>query len=417
MKRTISIMAGLIFFYVTLGVNLAQGASGALDPSFGQGGQVLSSYGSSVLIGGAALQTDGKIIVLFSINESSFAVTRYLPGGALDTGFGSGGFVQTAFTNFLNVPTSIALQSDGKIVVAGAATSNQIQYELALARFDASGNLDNSFGVGGQVTTGLPGLLSGAAIVIQSDNRILVAASALLSPRSSPQIAMARYNSDGSLDTAFGQNGTLEQAATINNPTNVGLHLAIDSAGNILVGFGASIIRFTPGGQITAQVSPALVVNNSLGGPAIFQADGKYLLAKLVLEGSVRSRDEDTQVLRFTSNGNVDASFNSPIFDFSGEGGNSQGDITNAIAIQPNGQIVLGASHFDSGFSNELFALGRLDQNGSLDSTFGNGGRVTTSVGGVEGVAAVLIQSDGKIVAIGTANNFSSVALVRYLGQ
>jgi len=205
----------------------------------------------------------------------------------------------------------------------------------------------------------------------------------------------------------------LEQVSAANAPTA----LAVDSAFNMLIGSGSSIVQFSPSGNAAPQVAPSAIISTSFGGPATFQADGKYVVAKLVLEGSGRLRDLDTQVVRFASNGAIDSTFNSPIFDFSGEGGSSHGDITSAIAIQPNGQIVLGASHFDSGFTNELFALARLNPNGSLDSTFGNGGVTTTSVGGGESVNVLLLQPDGKYIAIGTANNFSNVALVRFLGQ
>jgi len=411
MKRYISILAGFIFC-LTSGLNLAYAAPGSLDPTFGQGGKVLGNFGSPILVAAGALQTDGKILVVISINQSNFAVVRYLPNGSLDTSFGTSGFAQTSFTNF-NIPSSVALQADGKIVVAGTATSNEMQYELALARFNIDGSLDNSFGTGGQATTNLPGLLTHAVALIQPDGRILVAASALVISRRPPQLAMARYNANGSLDISFGQNGTLEQVSAANAPTA----LAVDSAFNMLIGSGSSIVQFSPSGTAASQVAPAAITSTSFGGPATFQSDGKYVVAKLVLEGSGRLRDLDTQVVRFTSNGAIDSTFNSPIFDFSGEGGSSHGDITSAIAIQPNGQIVLGASHFDSGFTNELFALARLNPNGSLDSTFGNGGVTTTSVGGGESVNVLLLQPDGKYIAIGTANNFSNVALVRFLGQ
>jgi uncharacterized delta-60 repeat protein len=196
--------------------------------------------------------------------------------------------------------------------------------------------------------------------------------------------------------------------------------VAINAAGNIVVEAGSAMAAFNLNGAALSQVTPAPISARSQGGgfsASAFQPDGRFVVAKLVLEGNFRARDRDTQVSRFTATGAVDPTFSSPVFDFAGEGGTGTFDVTEAVAILPNGQIVLGASHADSGFANEVFALARLNPNGSLDPTFGSGGIVTTNVGGVEGVAAILVQPDGKIIAIGTANNFADVALVRYLGQ
>jgi uncharacterized delta-60 repeat protein len=118
-------------------------------------------------------------------------------------------------------------------------------------------------------------------------------------------------------------------------------------------------------------------------------------------------------VFRFTATGNVDSTFNSPIFDFVGEGGSGHFDVPRAFALQANHQVVVVGSH-----SQTLNALARLNTDGSLDSTFGSGGIVTNDLpAGTDGLNNVLIQPDGKILAIGTANNGTELFVERYLAQ
>jgi uncharacterized delta-60 repeat protein len=402
----------LLSLAVIFGPNLAYAAPGSLDPTFGQGGKVVSSFGSPIVVVNAALQSDGKIVVLFSNDLANFALVRFQSNGSLDTNFGSGGVAQTIFANF-NFPESVAIQSDGKIVVTGIATNNEINYAFVAARFNANGSLDSTFGVGGQTAAAVGGLLAKSVSLIQPDGKILLVGAALF-PRQPARLAMARFDLNGSPDSSFGINGTREQISPVAFVSGV----AINAAGNILVEAGSAIAAFDLNGGTLPQVTPAAIAASSHNGgdsATAFQPDGRFVWAKSILEGNFRARDSDTQVLRFTATGAVDPTFNSPVFDFSGEGGSNTFDTTAAVAILPNGQIVLGASHADPGFTNEVFALARLNANGSLDPTFGSRGIVTTNVGGVEGIAAILVQPDGKIIAVGTANNFADVALTRYL--
>src|SRR5579864_940262 len=410
MRKTLNIARAAVLFSLAV-AGLAHASGGSLDPAFGKGGIAISNFGSPILVADAILQSDGKIVAAISINESNFALARYLPNGALDGGFGTTGFAQTSFANF-NTPTSMAIQPDGKIVVAGAATDDEQSFDFAVARFNSNGSLDNTFGAGGKATASVTGLLTGAVVVIQPDGKILVAGSALQFCRTcSPHLVLARFNPNGSLDATFANHGMVAENNAM-NPTTV----ALNTAGGILVEGNSAIAEFSPGGSPSSQVTPAAIARSSNSGPAAFLPDGSFIVAEAVSDGSFRRRDTDTKVVRFTAIGNIDPAFNSPLLDFSGEGSNS-GDASNAIAIQSNGQIVVVASHFSPGFTNVLFSLARLNPNGTLDPSFGSGGLVTTNVGGVEDVAAVLVQPDGKIVAIGTANNFSDVALVRYLGN
>jgi uncharacterized delta-60 repeat protein len=130
----------------------------------------------------------------------------------------------------------------------------------------------------------------------------------------------------------------------------------------------------------------------------------------------VAKHDVDIQVQRFNADGSLAVA--SPAFDFSGATGLDQArDSAGAVAVQPNGQTVVAGAHF---LSTSPIGVARVNTNGSLDAGFGSGGTVTTTIQGDEGASAVLIQTDGKIIAVGFSENNSTgvadVALVRYLG-
>src|SRR5215471_7798035 len=185
--RLLSSWTALLSFAVIFGANLAHAEAGALDPTFGSGGKVVSSFGSPIVVANAALQSDGKIVVLISNDFLNFALVRFRSDGSVDTSFGSGGVAQTIFANF-NFPGSVAIQPDGKIVVTGIATNNEIKYVFAAARFNANGSLDSTFGVGGQATAAVGGTLDESVSLIQPDGKILLAGAVII-PRRPARLA------------------------------------------------------------------------------------------------------------------------------------------------------------------------------------------------------------------------------------
>ena len=419
-------------FGLVLGASSARGAAGGLDATFGKGGEVVTSFATtaapfqSAVPTVAVLQSDGKIVVALGITNTNiattaFGVVRYLSNGALDKTFGHNGGTRTAFTNFINQPNSVALQSDGKIVVAGTASSaDGTVSEFAIARFNTNGSLDTTFGTGGRVTTNFVGVMPGGVsnpanvVLIQPDSKILVAGGASECGKCVHNTALARYNPDGSLDTSFGTAGMVNVAAIGDADA-----LAVDAAGDIFAVTGTQIVEFSPSGVLDSSVTPASIAVSAHGffGPQAFQADGRYLVPEAVADAN--RHDIDTQVVRFMQTGLVDPTFNSPVFDFTGEGGNAE-DVGACTALASSGQVVVGGYHYAGG--SNLFGLARLNPDGSLDSTFGTGGVLTTSFPGQTSaqVTAVLIQADGKIIAVGqtlTSSGIANLALARYLGQ
>jgi len=173
----------------------AQSAPGDLDPSFGTGGLVTTDFGGRGDFGLAvALQSDGKIVAagnssavgVFSVN---FALARYNANGTLDPTFGTGGTVLTSFGGPLSAAADVAVQPDGKIVAVGIAGS-----DFGTARYNADGTLDSAFGVGGLVTTDFGGSEQANGVALQPDGKIIVVGLLL------GRIGVVRYNSVARLD-------------------------------------------------------------------------------------------------------------------------------------------------------------------------------------------------------------------------
>jgi len=387
----------------------ANAAAGSLDPTFGKGGIARASIGFPVA---ALLQPDGKIVVL-TLDDR---VARFRSNGSLDTSFGQGGSVATSFATS---PVAMALQSDGKIVLAGRI-NNTTENVFALARLNANGSVDTAFGTGGTVTTdmGFPGTTEG--VVIQPDGKILLGGTVLGTDETLPNnVALVRYNPDGSLDDTFGNSGGFAngpgevEVVSIQGLTT----LAVLSDGDILVlNFGA-IAQFSPTGSLRSTVTSGTIVATSRGENPIFQPDSAFIVSNGILVGTPRNRDLDTQVARFTATGQLDPTFKTTVFDIIGEGGSANTDFLSAVALQSDGKVVLAGTHSHA-FTNASNALVRLNSNGSFDTSFGANGIVTNKLpAGTDGLDLVLIQTDGKILTLGTANNFANLVLERYLAQ
>ena len=171
---------------------------GDLDPTFGTGGIVITDFGGVENAGGVAIQPDGKIVVAGESNtivDRNFAVARYLPDGTLDPTFGSGGVVFTGFGGF-EYFSSVIVQTDGKIVGGGRFDS-----DFALVRYLPNGALDLGFGTGGLVRTDLGSIEEIEALILQPDGKLVAAGYTL---RSTFDFALTRYNADGTPDATFG---------------------------------------------------------------------------------------------------------------------------------------------------------------------------------------------------------------------
>jgi uncharacterized delta-60 repeat protein len=348
--------------------------------------------------------------------SGGFGLARYLPDGQPDKSFGSGGLAPTGFAGDSISGTAVAIQPDGKIIWVGTQSNPNFPpgstFELAVARFSPNGTLDTTFGAGGKASPEFfsPPLLAAQefanAVLVQPDGKILVAGSARQGQnRFAPtQGAIARFNPNGSLDTGFGTGGKVLSASH-----GAITALGLDATGDTFV--LPALAEFSPSGHADTAVTPAAITASSHGGPAAFLPTGQSVLASGI---AVARRDADVQVQRFTAGGGLASA--SPAFDYSGASGlDPARDSASAVAVQANGQAIAGGSHF---LNTAVFGLARVNPDGTLDPAFGGAGTVTTTFNGDEGVGALVIQPDGKIIAAGFSENNTTghvfIALARY---
>lgn len=387
-------------------------SGGSLDSSFGSSGKVLTSIGANDFPYAALLQPNGDIVVSAS-SGAGFQALRCLPNGSLDQTFGSGGIAQgPAAAHNGNV---LAIQGDGRILVVGSQVT-LTGSNFAISRLNGNGTVDTSFGNGGTVTTEFFAQPNGSqesvsALLVQADGKILAGGAVGNGSgyRGTPFFTgLARYENNGALDPTFGSGGIVI-ATAVRGATA----LAEDASGNIFDLNTSVIAEFSPNGTHDASVTPAPLTVRSQGGANAFLADGRFLFAQSI----VHRGDSDVQAVRYTATGSLHPTFNNPPVDYTSA---EARDYASSIALQPNGQAVLAGPHTTYSWASS-FGLERVNVDGSLDAGFGSGGTLTTSFGATDDTArAVLVQPDGKIVAVGRSSDSStgttSVAIARYLG-
>jgi uncharacterized delta-60 repeat protein len=421
-------------------------SSGPLDPTFGSGGIVTTAIGTSADAYAVAVQSDGKILAGGTSTTPSgrntidhFTLARYTTGGALDTTFGNSGKVVTSWSNngstqadaySLAVYPSSGTVNDGKIVLAGRAFL-KTGVQFALARYNTNGSLDTSFGSGGTLAATINAQSEGDAVAVQPDGKLVVAGSSSASTGASYSpyyLTVARYTPTGTLDTTFGSNGRV--VSLIGTWQSEGRAVALQADGKIVVaGYfflnqqtEFAVFRYTPNGTLDTTFGGGT-------GYAAFTADprgsvtfgafnvGIQADGKIVAGGSVRATYGQTwQLARFNADGSLDSTF----------GGTGvvappvRGQVT-ALALQQNGKVVAaGPGNIDTTSATYSFEVGRFNADGSSDSTFNGTGLVGTPIGSSSSWAfGVAIQpTDGKIVVAGASPYNTSAddfALARYL--
>ena len=412
----------------------ARAVGGVLDPAFGNGGKVTTHFNGSDLGNAVAVQSDGKIVVAGTssgVTPPDFVLARYGSNGALDTSFDGDGKVTTDVLGFLDFAEAVAIQADGKIIVGGQATTSfQGGARFALIRYNSNGTLDATFGGGGKVTTIFAGNEAGIRdVVVQSDGKIVAVGTA--QSQSAGGVALARYNSVGSLDTTFGANGTGQLVVPINGRGGTAEAVSLQTDGKIVVGGFASqpgrfdedimTARFSSSGQLDASFGNGGIALTDMSSgdddganDIAIQSDGKIVAAGYaVLNG-------DLGMVRYNLNGTLDTTFGNAgkvITDIGGEFNRAA-----SVLVQTDGKIVVPGEVSRSGGSSYDFAVWRYASNGSLDTAFGSGGLATTdfNANSFDRVRCAALQGDGKIVLAGfTGNNFGETdfAVARFLSD
>ena len=378
MKISTFILTALMLFDVTAGFSQA----GTLDSSFSKDGKVKST----LLVGGSsiAIQPDGKILVA---SASGFSVIRFKSNGTIDKSFGLNGVASTSFEG-VNDCYLLALQSDGKIILAGYSIDNIDIFWISLARFTTSGLPDSSFGINGQVKTDANYYLP-TDIAIAADGKILLSSTDPGYVTFTPDISIWEYNNDGSVQDVFSYNSGEPGTRDISNA------LAIQSTGKIVVagalynndsiGSSFGMLRFRANGSLDNRFG-----TNS-GKTILPYGEGKAMTLqsndKIIVLG-------DSIIFRFTKNGVPDSSFGTYGMIYPAFRGNS-------VEVQADGKIIIAGRLFNG--TDYDFAIARYTAKGKPDKTFGANGIVTTDFGENDNATSIALQTDGKIAVAGSS--------------
>ena len=373
---------------------------------------------------GLTVQADGKYLVTGQSNVdgySDFTLARYNSNGTLDSSFNGNGKVTTAIGPYTDDCYSVAVQADGKILAAGLSSQPSTYADFAVLRYNSSGSLDASFGANGKVTTDIGGYWDQAySMAVQADGKIVLAGMSSGNSSSISDFALVRYNVDGSLDTSFDGDGKVISSAGYFQEQLESV--TVQSDGKILAaGWGAGeessnpdlvLLRYNSDGTLDSSFGGSGIVTADftaydLGRSITVQSDGKVLVYGTSGNGSV--------LLRYNSDGSLDTGF--------GIDGKVENTITssgagNAISLQVDGKILLTGTIYAGASAYDL-ALVRYNSDGSLDTGFGVGGKVTTAVSlAYDAGNSVTVEADGKIVVAGGRDNGdgsgTDFVLVRY---
>lgn len=428
---------------LTAFAGIAQAAPGGLDPTFGTGGRVVTDFNLSTDIANAvALQADGKLVVVgttYTNNDYSgedFAIARYNPDGSIDASFGTNGRVTTDFPGLAAVASSVLVQPDGKILVAGGAFPLfTFLGNFELARYNPDGSLDAGFGDGGIVTTVFPHGSYASALALQPDGKILAAGTDYVDfsseASSDTDFAIARYEPDGSPDFGFGSGG---QATTdferLNDDAFAvllrtdGRIVAVGSSRDRLSDYDFAVVRYLSNGQLDAAFGTGGKTSTDFNKgfdrarAAVLQPDGRIVAAGFAI--TPNGGRENFAAVRYLADGALDTAFSGDGMAQVSFGSCCQ--MANEVLLQRDGKLVL-VGFPDSESSDSDFTLARLNRNGTLDATFGDQGRVRTSFGDLNGGAyGAVLQPDGRIVAVGFQAYYPTpkgvqFVLARYLAR
>jgi uncharacterized delta-60 repeat protein len=402
---------------------------GNLDSTFGTNGETTIHFGGGYVYSdaiGLAVDASDRIVVAgFAANPSQSngadlrAAARLTSDGTLDSSFGAGGTALDSYTQYISSNASgVALDASGRVVVVGTAYAfsngfNGLYYHIAVSRLDGGGNPDTGWGGTGQVITDILGPDADYAIGLtftQPDGKTVVVGTTQPAVGAASLIAV-RYDTDGSLDSTFGQGGKATLYA--NTGTDGGLPQAVtmDGSGRLLVGgLGFGVTRFDADGSPDStfgQDGDAFVPVGPTGSYATLAGLAVDAAGHILLAGADRpsfsSGTSSFAVARLNSDGSQDTSFGTggqTLISF----GNDPQEIDTAagVAVDSSGRVVVGGTFSNSSVSG--FAVARLDAHGNLDTTFGTGGETVVGTGTIYDsypAAGVALDPAGNIVVAG----------------
>ncbi|MEN9630417.1 MAG: hypothetical protein RJA10_3645, partial [Pseudomonadota bacterium] len=379
-------------------------ADGTPDASVGTTGVRLLSIGSADdQAFGMAVQADGRLVLAgrtaTGTDRSDAAVARLRADGQTDTTFGNGGTVVLDFGGTLDSAAAVAARADGSLVVAGT-TATGSGADFALARLKTDGTLDTAFGTGGKVVVPFgTGADRAHALALQTDGSILAVGESV--EQGVSHMAIVRLRSDGTLDTSFGIGGKVVVPSAV-NATARAVAVQPDGlivlAGSIDDGANANfmVVRLTASGSTDASFGSNGVVTVSPGsGPDHATGIALQSDGRIVVAGySTQGTDTDFSVVRLNANGTLDESF-------SGDGKalvaiSTGADFARAVAVLADGQVLLGGDAAVTGGRDVVVV--RLSADGEPDRAYGAADTLTGSVATfMHGGAAVRLDADAAV--------------------
>ncbi|MBF4517862.1 T9SS type A sorting domain-containing protein [Flavobacterium sp. ANB] len=420
MKRTLLIFGTLVLSL--LFSNTAFSQAGTLDTTFGSGGKVTTFTGipgapGNNLVNDSVLQSDGKIILAGNSNSyadgSAFLLARYLPNGALDTTFGTGGYVTTLVGNHCT-GQSVSLQTDGKIVVAGSTyipSQLGVRSDIMIVRYNENGSLDTTFDTDGIKVETVDYSQFVNALLIQADGKMVVGGTfESIDKPGYNTFGLARFNTNGSLDQTYGVNGfvftpnlsggeILDMKFTDNE--------SIIAVGRNNYGLDCVVGKYNANGEI--------VKSFGSNGTGLIEEDfGKIaLLYKCVISknndiyiggASFDGVKYSAFISKYNASGIADNSFGVKgkiLRDF----GTNIASFANDITIDHNNNLLVG---YGVGLTSDYnFGIESYSLSGVLNTSFGTNGYFTTNFGsGHDYFETMLVQPDNKIVMAGNKGSF-----------
>jgi uncharacterized delta-60 repeat protein len=439
---------GAVALTAGLGVGIAAAGSGGLDPSFGTGGTTVLERPTSTYPTPAELVSGGKIVAV-STSGGVITVSRLLPNGAPDPAFGGGdGQANIAPEGFPSA-YALAIQSDGKIILVGFRNIGGTAEVAMVWRLKADGGsgapndaLDPTFGTGGAVEINTFTHTVGSAVAVQPDGKIVVAGRGFNT--SGPnKVAVWRLTAGGALDPSFDTDGTAEVSDTQEDCVN---SIALLPDGKIVLA-GSTALAVTPPdavvwrlkanggpGALNGALDPTFDTDGQAdvdsGGQetanaVALQPDGRIVIAGHTEGGPLGG---DAVVWRLKADGGTENSTNDALdstFDTDGAasiGGAGVFASAGAVELQPDGKILVGGSRkigtnpFDAVMWRLATNGGTGAVNGALDASFGTGGAAAVSIGSGASASALALQADRRIVAAGSTFG-ANLLLFRALGD
>ena len=415
MKALYRTLIVAISIYVT---SFAVAAPGDIDPDFNGKGVLtmnVGNYGAHLFE--AIQQQDNKLVFVgygvFLDQESDYATdpvaVRVLPDGTLDSTFGTEGIARADVTGFEGSAADVVQQADGKLVLAMTLDDGSTR-RIALVRMNDDGTLDTTFGTAGWATLELGGLNDFVfGLVVQPNGKLTVAGRS--DPNGHSQVFFAQFNSNGTIDTTFGNSGTSFVDFEVGSESDVSA-LARQPDGKLVAvgrvlrqdGQGGGIARVTADGALdtTFDADGRLAIESGyLFGVAIQSDDS------IVAAGFVDSPARRAALLRFNADGSIDSGFGTDGRALINLGTDAVGrfGMLRAVVAESNGTLVATGTRINE-FGGQDMILTRFHADGSLDASYGDDGVATADFGNGDNIPgsigeALIQQSDGKYVAAG----------------